>query len=863
MGNSSSTPSGRAKGEEFIEKLLYVQHVDENKDTASETSERYLEEYLLADRTNFADSNFTKYLWSPKENLSILKSSMEDVITGVTIYSNPLPIPLWLPGITFHAFVVFKTHDGNLWDQKREGRKKKEKWAIWWSLEKNGKYIVLQQSPNKDDVINKIYDTKQNESIKRFGQVTGYESDEEKFLSVKDLLEAIWGDNQFKKKYNLWTSNCQHFTSFIYENITGKKWSTTMVNQFGSNEEIQPGINVGARKYNLIINNEKFDYYRALMEGRREDFEQMTNDLTSDSLNSVDSQGYTLLEWATVFSTSHWPIAEELKKKGAQIPLDEGLFRRNVYFIAMQYLPNTKNPKSSDSADDINKTGGIKALPYLYGEKWDIVEKILNQFEDDDFNTINSQGDTPLHLAAKLKCEIGLFKKILNRTNPKNINKTDRNGWTALHSAIDKKSKTKVKELLKHKDVDVNVKNDIKHTPLHLASSWEDIPMDLFKLILEKSKEINAQDKGEYTALHYAILYKSEMATKALLTHEDVDDKVKNNKNETALHLASYWKDIPVDLFNFIFKKSTNLNAQNFNGHTAFHLAIFSTSEIATKALLTHEDVDVNIKNNYNETALHLASKWTDIPVDLFKIILEKSKEINSQDIMGDTALHYAILRESEIATKELLVHSDVDVNVKNYNNNETALHLACKWKDMPMDLFKFILEKSTDVINAQDDEGWTALHYAIQNPKFHSKIHVEELLKHKDVNVNVENNIKRTPLHLACYWWKDIPADLFQIILEKSTDINAHDRHGNTALHYAIIHKSEIAVKGLLAHSDVNVNIKNKDHETALHLVSMWKDIPSDLFKLISERSTNDEVKKNSKMDRLFKYLRNLTVHK
>ena len=79
-----------------------------------------------------------------------------------------------------------------------------------------------------------------------------------------------------------------------------------------------------------------------MVEGRREDFEQMTNNLTIESLNSVNSQGYTLLEWETVFSTSNWPIDEELKIRGATISSDEGLFRRNVFFIALQYLPSNR-----------------------------------------------------------------------------------------------------------------------------------------------------------------------------------------------------------------------------------------------------------------------------------------------------------------------------------------------------------------------------------------------------------------------------------------------------------------------------------------------------------------------------------------
>ena len=42
---------------------------------------------------------------------------------------------------------------------------------MWWSIEKNGQHIVLQQSLNKDDVIKKIYDTEKKESVERLGPI--------------------------------------------------------------------------------------------------------------------------------------------------------------------------------------------------------------------------------------------------------------------------------------------------------------------------------------------------------------------------------------------------------------------------------------------------------------------------------------------------------------------------------------------------------------------------------------------------------------------------------------------------------------------------------------------------------------------
>jgi ankyrin repeat protein len=643
---SGSTSSDLAKGKKFIKKLLYVQHVDKEKETASEIPDRYLEEFINPYRTNFPDTgisqyNFPEYLKSPKSNLSLLKSSMGDWIRKVTVYSNSLPIRLQLKDVTIHAFVVFRTSDmnGDLYSLAE----------IWWSLEKNGHHIVLQQSPNKDDVIKKIYDTETKTSVERLGPIKKQKSDSA-FKHVSDLMRIIVDTNKLNERYHLLYSNCQNFASFVFEKLSHgrEKWSTVTSATFGrfglKKKKIQPKNKVDAFKYKSIINDDKFDCYWAMMEGRRKDFKKLIKNLTIETLNNVDSQGYTLLEWATVFSTSHWPIDEDLKKKGATIPSDkEGLFRRNVFFIALQYLPSNKKLKLFDSFDGIdihgvaNKTGDTSLHLALYGEEWELAEEILNRFDAYDVNSTNSLGDTPLLLAARLNCEDKLFTKILERTNQENVSKVDENGWTALHYAIDRESEIKVKELLKREEVDVNIKNNNNWTPLHMACfKWKEIPVDLFKIILQKSTNvINAQDNHGNTALHYAISYKYEIKTKALLAHNDVDVNIKNNSNYTLLHLASKWPNIPSDLFKLILEKSTDVNAQTEYGWTHLHYAISYKSEIITKALLAHKDVDVKVKNNYKETALHWASQWPNIPADLFKIILEKSNDVNAQDEDG------------------------------------------------------------------------------------------------------------------------------------------------------------------------------------------------------------------------------------
>jgi hypothetical protein len=150
MSRSGSASSGLAKGKSFVKKLLYAQYVDVAKDVTCVIPELLLEDYILQERGKFCDLQFTEYLKNPKSNIQVLKLGLKSKTLEVYVYSNPLmPFATTLekmsarkilnlpklPSIcdlTIHAFVVFRTYDC------ANGIE------IWWSLEKNGHYTVLQ-----------------------------------------------------------------------------------------------------------------------------------------------------------------------------------------------------------------------------------------------------------------------------------------------------------------------------------------------------------------------------------------------------------------------------------------------------------------------------------------------------------------------------------------------------------------------------------------------------------------------------------------------------------------------------------------------------------------------------------------------
>jgi ankyrin repeat protein len=860
MWSSGSTSSDLAKGKEFVKKLLYVQHFDKEKDTTSEIPELFLLDYILQDKSDDGSSslysrrdchlNVTSNSASqPKSNLDILKSALKHGLQYVYVYSNPLPIrtPLErysvrnalnmpslpsLSDVAIHAFVVFQTEDTTNGSNK----------INWWSIEKNGRYIILQQSPSIKEVSEIVYDVERRKAVRRLGPVKELTKAYVNNRWLKGLFASIWETEQLNQPYHLFTSNCQIFASFVFEKVNdeGKKWSTLIsgiVDSFGNKKEtIRPVIDANTIKYHWVVQDSKYPIYKALIEN--EDLSELKDLLANygtESINERDSQGYTLLEWAQAFTRRD--VKMHLLEKGA---VESELFHRNVFFIALQYWnykkKDSNNLKECVELDytDVNQTGDTALHLALHGAKWPIAKRIVSE---NYANSVNSLGEIPLHIAAKSKGKIGLFKKILNQTKSESVDKVDKDGFTPLHWAI--------------------FVNPLRN--------------DKIKLLLDKGANINAQDtSGGNTPLHFALMLQSITVTEILLKYisknvgdnKFVDVNIKNNDEQTALHWAAAWPDIPVDLFKLIFKNSTDINVKENNKSTPLHVALMSKSKTATKKLLKHDAVDVNTGNIRKKTAIHFAAEWPDIPDKLFKFILDKSVDINATTDCGDsncgncqchlTPLHMALGTKSAVATRELLKHvklldgkyvEDVDVNAKD-GHEETALYLAAMWAQIPIELFTIILNKSTE-INAKSKCENTPLSVALWNK---SETATRELLKHvkwvdgkyfEDVDVNIKNEEGDTALHRAAQW-TDIPGDLFKWILQKSANVNAQNKHGNTPLFMALRNYSKTATEELLKCDNLDANAKGFCNMTALHLVALWPDIPRHFFRTILTKSAD-----------------------
>ncbi|KAK1721216.1 ankyrin repeat-containing domain protein, partial [Colletotrichum acutatum] len=117
----------------------------------------------------------------------------------------------------------------------------------------------------------------------------------------------------------------------------------------------------------------------------------------------------------------------------------------------------------------------------------------------------------------------------------------------------------------------------------------------------------------------------------------------------------------------------------------------------------------VNSKDLSWRTPLHDAASWGSLPI--VEMLLRHDAHIDAQTRKGQTPLYLSIL-QGHSSVAELLVKKGASLQIINTNKRWTALHLAA-WTGSLV-ILEMLIENGADV-DAQDRQGYTALHVALQ----------------------------------------------------------------------------------------------------------------------------------------------------
>lgn len=233
--------------------------------------------------------------------------------------------------------------------------------------------------------------------------------------------------------------------------------------------------------------------------------------------------------------------------------------------------------------------------------------------------------------------------------------------------------------------------------------------------------------------------------------------------------------------------------------------------------VLKHHLMD---NNNINEikikciNALHPQSGRSLIHLACYRGHLERMYKLFVL-IMGSTALQPSPVNITFTVTQLLCqTHCDLNINTRERHNDITPIMYAAREGHDHIIEYLVLTTDQTEVpkclqeldLNAQDRDGYTALHYACINKHVHT---VQVLSSQRECNVNLRDSQQRTPLHRAV---ECLQFALVKVLLDrKDIDINVQNHHGWTPLHYASYNQMQRTCSLLI---DRGANVELKDSQ-------------------------------------------------
>uniref|UniRef100_A0A4W3KAC9 Ankyrin repeat domain 6b n=1 Tax=Callorhinchus milii TaxID=7868 RepID=A0A4W3KAC9_CALMI len=217
-------------------------------------------------------------------------------------------------------------------------------------------------------------------------------------------------------------------------------------------------------------------------------------------------------------------------------------------------------------------------------------------------------------------------------------------------------------------------------TPLHLASYKGHI--DVVRILLKASCDLDIQDDSDQTALHRAAVVGNTEVISALI-HEGAALDRQDKDGNTALHEAA-WHGFSQSV-KLLVKAGANVHAKNQAGNIALHLACQNGHSQSSRVLMLGGSRP-DTKNSMGDTCLHIAVRYNHVTI--VRILLSAFCSVSQKNQAGDTPLHIAAaLNHKKMA--RLLLEGGADGNIANNaglipldtaresNNPEVALLLT------------------------------------------------------------------------------------------------------------------------------------------------------------------------------------------
>jgi len=341
--------------------------------------------------------------------------------------------------------------------------------------------------------------------------------------------------------------------------------------------------------------------------------------------------------------------------------------------------------------------------------------------------------------------------------------------------------------------IDVNLRDNNNVYIIQYAIMYNSV--ELIKTLINKNCKIDFIDDEGHSILYIPIKFNYINILRLLLNNTnvigipliDISDKTGN----LPIHYSIYFGN--KDAFDVLIENVSQYNKLNDDGYSALHLSVIKKNYYALEKLMEIDSVNINTQNMIGETALHLACNYEDEKA--IEILINSNKPIDVDIIDSEdqiTPLMYIVTLNNIKITKKIL-SKNPKINIQNANGN-TALHIA-------------IIENN----------------YVIAN-----------ILCTKNNNYNLTNINGMTALHLLLYETLNMSDELDVILsrlnkynidlLFNKTKLNMQDNDGNTVWHLLANNDLWLYYKNIFRTTKNNIFIKNSQNITPFDIIKKGK---------------------------------------
>lgn len=363
-------------------------------------------------------------------------------------------------------------------------------------------------------------------------------------------------------------------------------------------------------------------------------------------------------------------------------------------------LPQTTQDKAqTEQETEPEKTRQVfhNAVQAVIGEQGELLRQIL----DDNpglVDQVDSNGDTLLHHAQ----DFAVARILLQHgANPNSINNS---GLTPVHIAMVADNQTVLTLLLDWMEV---ITFDDASVLFHIAATSADAGILRYlvrrglhrplyfqrrQLASIRTSQQTVQSASGLTLLHEAVIAGNLDAVMFILETGLISVNVTDNHGNTPLHFAAINleintffermqtgtinnSNIPPDIINTLLDNGADINAQNEEGNTPIHRAVFRNNAATVQELLRHRPNLNLLANGYTSVELACLRNYRELVRLLIPESRVRGRERRAQLLQQIVQLN--LLETLAALTPQTAAHL-FDIDTQDEDGN-TALHRACK----------------------------------------------------------------------------------------------------------------------------------------------------------------------------------------